>query len=171
MADTLINKVANSGLFTFNLENHYPTQKMVTFDLKDYLFMELILKEKDFRKALKEHDWEQYQDKILLVLCSADAIIPTWAYMLVSAYAQPVAAAIWQGGQESFLKHHYATIIEQVDATQYDGMKVVVKGCSNKPVPASAYVDIVQKLRPYAQSIMFGEPCSTVPIFKRPRKL
>lgn len=171
MADTLINRVANSGLFTFNLESHYPQQEMLIFDLKEYLFMELILKEKDFRVALKEHQWEQYQSKILLIVCSADAIIPTWAYMLVSAYAAPYADVIWQGDEESYLKHHYATYIDQLDASQYEEMKVVIKGCSDKPVPACAYVNIVQKLKPFAQSIMFGEPCSTVPIFKRPRKM
>lgn len=169
MADTLINRVANSGLFTFNLEQHYPETVMSIFDIKDYLFMEMILKEKDFRTALKSHDWQQYQDQTLLIYCSIDAIIPTWAYMLVSSYAEPFATVIWQGDQESYLKHYYSNIIEQLDASQYDDMKVVIKGCSSKPVPPSAYVDLVRKLKPVARSIMFGEPCSTVPIYKKPK--
>lgn len=171
MADTLINKVANSGLITLNLEEHYPQADMMTFDLKDYLFKELILKEKDFRAALKTIDWTQYQDKILLVYCSTDAIIPIWAYMLVSAYSAPYALDIFQGTKDEFLKKHYELALASINANEYEGKRIVIKGCSDKDVPPSAYVALTQKLQPLAQSIMFGEPCSTVPIFKRPRKL
>jgi len=167
----LVNRVANSGIITINLEEFYPTQDIVVFDLKDFLFMEMILKEKDFRTALKEIDWSTYQDKIALVICSNDAIIPVWAYMLVSAYLAPVAHDIYQGTTEAYLAHHYAQVISEIDASQYEGSRIVIKGCSDKPVPPSAYLELTKSLQPYGQSIMYGEPCSTVPIFKRPRKL
>lgn len=167
----LVNRVASSGLITLNLEDFFPTEEVVHFDLKDYLFMEMILKEKDFRAALKEHDWEQYQGKVVLVYCSADAIIPVWAYMLVAAYAEPFAHQLFQGKEEEFYKITFQQTLSTIDASQYDQKRIVIKGCSNKPVPPSAYVELTLKLRPYAQSIMYGEPCSTVPIFKRPRKL
>lgn len=165
----LVNRVANSGLINFNLEEHYPEQEFASFDLKDYLFQGLILKEKDFRKSLKEIDWTTYQDKILLVYCSTDAIIPVWAYMLVSAYAEEYAHEIFQGSKEEYLKHHYQNFIATIDAESFSQKRVVIKGCSDKAVPPSAYLAITRKLKPYAQSIMYGEPCSTVPIFKRPR--
>ena len=171
MDKPLVNRVANSGLITINLEDHFPTEELIAFDLKDYLFKELILKEKDFREALKEHDWESYQDKIITVFCSTDAIIPVWAYMLVASYAQPFAKEVFHGNSEQYLNSTYKIIVEEMDATQYQDKRIVIKGCSNKPVPASAYVDLTSKLRPFAQSVMYGEPCSTVPIFKRPRKL
>ena len=164
----LVNRVANSGLITLNLEEFFPKEEVVAFDLKDYLFMELILKEKDFREALKEHDWSQYQDKILLVYCSTDAIIPVWAYMLVTGYAEPYAADIFQGDEQTYYQVAFNRALEALDAQQYEQQRIVIKGCSNKPVPPSAYVELTRKLRPYAQSIMYGEPCSTVPIFKRP---
>lgn len=169
MEEQLINRVANSGLITLNLEDFFPKGEVVDFDLKNYLYMELILKEKDFREALKNHDWAQYDDKILLVHCSSDAIIPVWAYMLVAAYATPHAADIFQGNAEAYYKAAFAKALAELDAAQYDQQRIVIKGCSNKPVPAAAYMELTRKLQPYAQSIMYGEPCSTVPIFKRPR--
>ena len=142
---------------------------MKTFDLKDFLFMEMILKEKDFRAALKEYDWAQYSGKILNVFCSADAIIPVWAYMLVTTYAQPFALDIFQGTGEEYLKLHYRRVLDEIDFAEYEDKRIVIKGCSNKPVPAAAYLTLATKLRPFAKSIMYGEPCSTVPIFKKPR--
>lgn len=165
----LINRVANSPLQNINLESFYPPQEMVLFDIKDYLFMELILKEKDFRKALKEHDWSQYQNKIVLIICSADAIIPMWAGMLITSYASAYASDIFMGSQEEYLKYHYKKVIENLDSAQYENGMLVIKGCSDKPVPASAYVSLTQKLQPLAKSIMFGEPCSTVPVYKKKR--
>ena len=169
--NTLVNRVANSGLITLNLEDHYPQQEMAVFDIKDYLFHGLILKEKDFRKALKELDWEQYRDKIVLILCSTDAIIPVWAYMLITSYVEGIAADIFAGEQEEFLKAHYYKVIKQMDLSKYQDERIVIKGCSNKLVPAAAYLQLTEGLKPFAQSIMYGEPCSTVPIFKRPRVL
>jgi hypothetical protein len=167
----LVNRVANSGLINFNLEDHYPSNDFYVFDLKDYLFMELILKEKDFRTSLKEFDWSVLKDKITLVVCSADAIIPVWAYMLVGAYAEEYASEVFQGDQTEYLKYHYQKLIDNIDGEKYKQERVVIKGCSEKAVPASAYTALTRKLKPYAQSIMYGEPCSTVPIFKRPRIL
>ncbi len=167
----LVNRVAASGLITINLEDFFPKEEVIAFDLKDYLFMELMLKEKDFRAALKEHDWEQYTGKHLAVFCSTDAIIPVWAFMLVAVYAEPTAASIFQGNKEAFYQHAFYQALAQVNGEDYKEKRIVIKGCSNKPVPVSAYVELTRKLRPHVQSMMYGEPCSTVPIFKRPRKL
>ena len=171
MEAPLINKVAQSSLKTINLENFYPTQEFLSFDLKDYLFHGLILKEKDFRKALKEHDWGQYTDKIILIYCSSDAIIPVWAYMLVATYVADIAHDLYQGTQEEYLKSHYAKVLDTLDYQSYQDERIVIKGCSDRPVPPLAYTSLTAKLKPFAQSIMYGEPCSTVPIFKRPRVL
>ena len=165
----LVNRVAQSGLITLNLEEFFSKPEVVAFDLKNYLFMELILKEKDFREALKDHDWSQYEGKILLVYCSTDAIIPVWAYMLVTAYAEPYAVDVFQGDEKNYYQMAFNRALEALDPKQYIEQRIVIKGCSDKPVPPSAYVELTRKLRPYAQSIMYGEPCSTVPIFKRPR--
>jgi hypothetical protein len=167
----LVNRVANSGLITINLEDSFPQVSFKTFDVKDFLFKELILKEKDFRAALKEHDWSAYKEHILLLYCSTDAIIPVWAYMLVSSYATPYASSIYMGNKSAYIEHHYSKVISEMDFSQYEGKRIVVKGCSDKPVPPSAYMAITKGLHPHAQSIMYGEPCSTVPIFKRPRKI
>lgn len=167
----LVNKVAASGLITIKLEDFFPTEEVVVFDLKDYLFMELILKEKDFRAALKEHDWTQYEGKQLVITCSADAIIPVWAYMLVTVYATPHAAGVFQGTSEEFYKSAFSTALRTIEGADYEDKRVVIKGCSDKPVPPSAYVELTHKLRPHAKSIMYGEPCSTVPIYKKPRKV
>ena len=163
----LVNRVAASGLITLNLEDFFPKEELATFDIKDFLFMELILKEKDFRAALKEHDWSQYDGKNMAVFCSADAIIPVWAYMLVAAYAAPFANNIFQGTADEFYKMAYNKALENIDEKEYEGKRIVIKGCSNKPVPPSAYVELTRKLQSYAKSIMYGEPCSTVPIFKK----
>ena len=167
----LVNRVASSGLITINLEDFFPKEELLIFDLKGFLFKELILKEKDFRAALKTHDWTQYQDKNLAIFCSTDAIIPVWAYMLVTAYAVPYAKEIFQGNIKQFYAVAFQKTLANLDASQYHQKRIVIKGCSNKPVPPAAYVELTKKLQPYAQSIMYGEACSTVPIFKRPRVL
>ncbi|MEM7573420.1 MAG: DUF2480 family protein [Bacteroidota bacterium] len=168
MATELVNRVAKSGLITLKLEDFWPQQALDQFDLKDYLFMELILKEKDFRTAIKEHNWSQYQDKTLLVYCSTDAIIPVWAYMLVASAAVDAGAEVFLGQEEAFLQQHYSQAIAQIEVASYQDQRVVIKGCSDKEVPPSAYLEVTAKLRPYVRSIMYGEPCSTVPIYKRP---
>ncbi len=167
----LVNRVAESGLITLNLEDFFPAEPVAVFDIKDYLFMGMILKEKDFREACKDHDWAQYEGKHLVIDCSADAIVPVWAFMLVASLATPYAHEIFQGNVENFYKTFYAKKLADFDAEAYTEKRVVIKGCSDKPVPPAAYVMLTQKLQPFAQSIMYGEPCSTVPIFKRPRKI
>ena len=164
----LVNRVAKSGLITLKLEDFWPQQALAHFDLKDYLFMELILKEKDFRTALKEHDWSQYSGKTLLVYCSTDAIIPVWAYMLVASAAADAGAEVFLGEETAFLQNHFNQAIAALDVESYRDQRIVVKGCSDKEVPPSAYLEITAKLRPLVRSIMYGEPCSTVPIYKRP---
>ncbi len=165
----LVNRVASSGLITLNLEEYFPTAEVIVFDIKDYLFHELILKEKEFRTALKEHDWKQYEGKHLAIHCSTDAILPTWAFMLITTYAQPFAKSITQGNLDTFYATYYLEVLSGIDVKQYEDQRIVIKGCSNKPVPVAAYMELVRLLRPYAKSIMYGEPCSTVPIFKKPR--
>ena len=165
----LVNRVATSSLITLKLEDHWPTAPRAHFDLKDYLFMELILKEKDFREAVKAHDFSQYEGKVLLTYCSADAIIPAWAYMLVAAAAAPYAADVYQGSEADYLRDHFRRVVDRLDAEDYRDARIVVKGCGEKEVPASAYLDITAKLQPVAKSVMYGEPCSTVPVYKKPR--
>ncbi len=169
MEKPLINRVAASGLITIKLETFYPEGEIVFFDLKDYLFQGLVLREKPFRAAMKAHDWQQYQDKHVCLGCSTDAIIPTWAWMLVSAYLTPVARSVFHGSKEEFLKQWYITALYQADHQQWAGQRIVIKGCADKPIPEAAYVELTRILRPIAQSIMYGEPCSTVPIYKKPR--
>ncbi|MBL7780309.1 MAG: DUF2480 family protein [Saprospiraceae bacterium] len=167
MDSPLVNRVAASGLETIDLEAFYPAGDIVGFDLKQYLFMELMLKEKDFREALKNHNWEQYQGKNLAVFCSTDAIIPMWAYMLVATYAAPYVADMAQTTPEEFAQQSFLKRLNSMDWSQYAGKRLVIKGCSDKPVPPAAYLEITRLLQPLAQSIMFGEPCSTVPVYKK----
>ena len=169
MEDIIINKVSQSALLTLNLEDFYPQGEIVIFDLKNYLFMELILKEKEFREALKNLDWSVYQNKNVGITCSADAIIPLWAYMLTTTYLQPFAKEIIFGNEETVFNVMFLKNLWKIDAKEYEGKRVVVKGCGDKKIPESAYVEISKMLRPVAKSIMYGEPCSTVPIFKAPK--
>jgi len=164
----LVNRVAQSGLVTLDLEQFYPEGPIMAFDLKDYLFMEMILKEKDFREALKNHDWTQYDGQYLAVFCSTDAIIPMWAYMLVATYAAPHALDVLQCTPEQLPELVFIKKISSLELADYAGKRMVIKGCSDRPVPPAAYLEITRRLQPIAQSIMFGEPCSTVPVYKRP---
>lgn len=167
MSDVIVNKVAESGLITLDLETYYPTGQIVVFDLKDYLFMGLILKEKDFREALQQLDWSAYENKNVAVTCSADAVIPMWAYMLVSAYLQPVANEIVFGNADDLRRQVLLRNIQKIDINEFADKRIVIKGCGDQPVGEFAYMEITQKLRPVAKSIMYGEPCSTVPIYKK----
>ena len=166
----LVNRVAKSGLITINLEFYFPDDEIVGFDLKGLLFKGLILKEKEFRSHLSEIDWAEYKDKVLAAFCSADAIIPVWAYMLIAVQAQPFCKRVFFGTPTMYLESYYSQVIESMEVEPYRDKKIVIKGCSDVAVPTSAYMDITRKLRPIASSIMYGEPCSTVPIYKRPRK-
>lgn len=165
----LVNRVANSSIQTINLESLYPKDEMVDFDLKEFLFKELMLKEKDFRASMKEHDWSQYKDKIVLVNCSSDAIIPVWAYMLVATYLESIASIVWQGDINGFLDHYFVEKINSLDLSSYHDGRVIIKGCSEKTVPPSAYLHITNKLKSEVKSLMYGEPCSTVPVYKKPK--
>jgi hypothetical protein len=168
MSDEIINKVANSGLITIDLEEFYPKGERVLFDIKPLLFHELILKEKDFREFIKQHDWTQYQDKFVAITCSADAIIPTWAFMLVSIALEPFAKKIVFGNLETLEAIVFNEALLAIVYEDYKDKRVVIKGCSNLPVSTNAYVELVKGLRPFAKSIMYGEPCSTVPLYKAP---
>lgn len=167
MQETIVNKVAESGLLTLDLEIFYPKGEIVVFDLKDYLFMGLILKEKDFRAALLAQDWEIFRDKYVAVTCTADAIIPMWAYMLVSSYLQPLAKDVVAGDEKTLINTLFVKKLAALNAEEYADKRVVVKGCGDLPIPETAYLEVTNKLRPFAKSIMYGEPCSTVPVFKK----
>lgn len=168
MSEAIVNKVSESGLMTLDLEQYYPGEQVILFDLKDYLFMGLILKEKDFREALKILDWEAYRNKYVGVTCSADAIIPPWAYMLVAAYLQPIARDVIMGDEKEVQKTIFLQNIQGIDVNVFTGQRVVVKGCGETPIGEFAYMEITKRLRPVAKTIMYGEPCSTVPIYKKP---
>lgn len=167
MQETIVNRVAESGIVTLNLEDYYPKGEIAVFDLKEHLFMGLILKEKEFRAALLATDWSQFQNKNVGVTCSADAIIPVWAYMLVASYLQPVANEIVFGNIGTLVATVLQKNIDTIDAAAFADKRVVVKGCGDIKIPDSAYLAITAKLRPYVKSIMYGEPCSTVPIYKK----
>jgi hypothetical protein len=169
MADEIVNKVAQSGIVTIDLEEYYPEGKRVLLDIKPLLFQELILKEKDFREHIKTEDWSKYQDCYVAITCSNDAIVPTWAYMLLALALQPFARKIVFGNLNILEDILFEDIIEKMDLSQYRDTRIVIKGCSNKPVPISAYVSLTAKLKPLAKSVMFGEPCSTVPLYEQPK--
>lgn len=169
MDEVFVNKVAESGIITLNLEDFYPKEETAVFDMKDHLFMGLILKEKDFREAMKSLDTEPYKGKNVALTCTADAVIPVWAYMLVVSYLQPVASEIIFGDADFLHKSIFLRNIYQINATDFSDKRVVIKGCGELPITEAAYVAITGLLRPVAKSIMYGEPCSTVPIYKKPR--
>lgn len=167
MSDELINKVADSGLLSFNLEDYYLKGERTLLDIKPWLYEELILKEKDFRAYIKEHNWSNYQDKLVALTCTTDAVIPTWAYMLIVTRLEPYAKRVVFGDLNTLESVLFHEALSEINVETFRDQKVVIKGCSNLPVPISAYVDITNKLRPYVKSIMYGEPCSTVPLYKR----
>lgn len=167
MSEPIINKVAESGLITLDLEKWYPKGENVVFDLKNHLFMGLILKEKDFREALKTLDWEPYRDKNVAVTCSVEAIIPVWAWMLVVSYLQPVAKEVTLGDEKELHKTLFLKNLAAIDVNEYLDKRVVIKGCGETPIGDFAYLEITKLLRPVAKSIMYGEPCSTVPVYKK----
>lgn len=167
MTEPIKNKVAESGLVTLDLEEFVPRGEMAVFDLKDHLFMGLILKEKDFREGLKNHDWEKYRNKSVAITCSADAIIPVWAYMLVTSYLQPIAKEIIIGNEKDLHKALFMKNLSSLNPGDYSDKRVVIKGCGETQIGDFAYAEATRVLLPVVKSIMYGEPCSTVPIFKR----
>lgn len=162
-----VNKVAESGLITINPEHYLPQIAIKGFDIKDFLFMGMILKEKDYRESLKNYDWSSFENTIAAVHCSADAIVPVWAYMLCTTYLQPIATEVIMGSPEQVRESKILKAIDAEDFSIYTDRMMVVKGCGDDAVPESAYLSITQKLLPFAKSIMYGEPCSTVPIYKK----
>ena len=167
MSNTLINKVAESGLITLDLEKFVPKEQTAVFDLKDFLFMGMILKEKDYREALKQTDWEKFRNKHIAVTCSADAIIPVWAYMLAVSYLQPVAKEIVLGNEKELYKNLFIKNLSSINAAEFADKRVVIKGCGDTPIDDFAYAEATKMLLPVAKSIMYGEPCSTVPVYKK----
>jgi hypothetical protein len=164
--EPIVNKVAESGIVTLDLAP-YVAAEVAVFDLKPFLFREMILKEKDYRAALQSYDWSQYEGKNVAVFCSVDAIIPVWAYMLAASYLQPVAATIHFGSAEELSSILLTQRIRQIPLDGYTDKRVVIKGCGDTPVPDAAYLEATVHLRPVVKSIMYGEPCSTVPIYKK----
>jgi len=168
--EELRNKVAESGLITLDLEDFIPKKEFVLFDLKNFLYMELILKEKEFRAMLDQHQWDQYQNKWVAITCSADAIIPMWAYMLVVSKLITVTTDIYVGDEPSAQKNAIIENIIKFNVEDYRDKRVVVKGCGDKEIAAYAYVEISKKLIPVVKSLMYGEPCSTIPVFKNKKQ-
>jgi hypothetical protein len=168
MSEPFINKVAESGLVSLDLETWYPKEETIVFDMKDHLFMGMILKEKDFREALKNLDWSVYNNKNVALTCSADAIIPVWAWMLVATCLQPVAKEIVMGDEKELHKHLFLKNLSAINVNDYADQRVVIKGCGETAIADYVYMEITKLLRPVAKSIMYGEPCSTVPVYKKP---
>ncbi len=167
MEKEIINKVAESGLLEINLEDYYPKGERVLLDIKELLFQGLILKEKDFREFVKKEDWSKFKDKFVAITCSADAIVPTWAYMLLSTSLQPFAKYVVFGDLKTLETVLFTQALSKINPEDFRDKKAVIKGCGNLPVPESAYVELTRILTPVAASIMYGEPCSTVPVMKR----
>ena len=165
--ETFVNKVAQSGLVTLDPASFYPAGERVIYDIKDNLFMELMLREKDFREFVKGHDWSAYAGKNVGITCTADAIVPAWAYMLLANRMAPYAKEVVFGNAEVLETVLFEKEMNKVDFEQYRDQRIVLKGCGDIPVPTSAYVELTKRLTPIAKSLMFGEPCSTVPIYKR----
>jgi len=163
----LVNKVAQSGLITLDLEDFFPKEAIIAFDIKEFLFRGLILKELEFRAALKAFDWSAYKDKTVAVFCSTDAIIPQWAFMLVGTYLSAQTTEIYFGTTEEVEQKLFLSNLKSIDATKYIDEKIIIKGCGTKTVTGEAYLEITKKLQPVVKSLMFGEACSTVPIYKR----
>jgi hypothetical protein len=167
MKDEIINKVANSVLEVFDLEDYFPDEHVVELDLSQWLFEGFLLKEKDFREQLKNFDWSIYKDKYVGITCSTDAVLPAWTFALVAVYLKPFALTIIQGNKEAITISWYEAILSKIDYSPFQDRPIILKGCSKKEVPQEVYTLAIQKLIPFAKSIMFGEACSAVPLYKR----
>ena len=167
MEKEIVNRVAQSKLVTFDLEDYYPKGARIVLDIKDWLYEGIILREKEFRTHLENHDWSQYQGSFVAITCSTDAIVPGWAYMLLTTKLQPFANKVVQGTLQDLETILYQSIIDNLDISSFKDKSVIIKGCSNKPVPPNAYLGLTERLQTVAKSIMYGEACSSVPLFKR----
>lgn len=165
----IVNRIANSPIITFKLEDYFPEGDRVLIDIKDQLFMGMILKEKDFRAWVKEHDWTQYEGKHVAITCSVDTIIQVWAYMLLETRLHPYAASVVMGDLDHLEETLWKQVLDKIDFSDFADRPIVVKGCSEIKIPASIYVEATRRLMPYAKKLSYGEPCSTVPLYKRPR--
>jgi len=167
MQDDIINRVANSKLVTINLEDYYPDGKRVLFDIKDWLYEGFVLREKEFREAVKQFNWSQYHETYVALTCSSDAIIPAWAFILLSVHLEPFSKKTIIGNLELLETSIYQDILNTLDVSEFKNRPIIIKGCSKKPVPQNAYIMLANKLKPVVQSIMYGEACSSVPLFKK----
>ncbi|HAS42978.1 MAG TPA: hypothetical protein DCS93_21035 [Microscillaceae bacterium] len=170
MEEEIINRVAQSSLITIDLEDYYDKHERAVYDIKDNLFQEMILKEKDFRAFIKAHDWSQYQDKNVAIVCTADAIVPTWAYMLLALQLEPYAHHFVFGDLTALEQSLFQQILSKIDVEEFRDKKIVIKGCGDLPIPEYAYVELTRLLRPVVTTMMYGEPCSTVPLYKKRKK-
>ena len=169
MAEEIVNRVARSGLITLDLEEYYPEGERVLYDIKDNLWQGIALKEKDFREFVKENDWSVYKGKYVALYCSVDAIVPTWAYMLLATKISPYSKRVVFGNKQELESLLFEEAISKINPEDFQDARVVIKGCSNKEVPTSAYIKLTEMLQPVAKVLMYGEPCSTVPLWKKPR--
>lgn len=167
LEETIINRVANSKLKTIDLEDFYSSEKRIVFDIASWLYEGLILREKDFREQVKNHDWLQYQNCYVALTCATDAIIPSWAYLLITTKLYPQAKKVVVGNLELLETVIFNEVIQNLNILEFQDKPVIIKGCANKPIPPSAYSFLIEKIQPVAKSIMFGEACSTVPLFKK----
>ena len=169
MADEIVNRVANSSLITFDLADYYPKGERVVFDLEQLLFQGLLLREKDFREFVKQHNWEQYKGQFVAVYCSTDAIVPAWAYMVLATKLEPFAEKIVFGDEVQLETALFQQALDEIDFSEFQDRLVVVKGCGEIPIPESAYLEIAIRLRPYVKKLMYGEACSAVPVYRKPK--
>ena len=165
--DEIVNRVANSSLITIDLEDWFPKEITTTLDISDWLFQGLILKEKDFRESVKQHNWSQYKDQVLFLICATDAIIPSWAYMLITLSASSFTSKVYRCSYDTYIQLHYQNVMDSINVDEFKNKPVIIKGCSKKPVPETAYLSLIQKLAPFVKSILFGEACSSVPLYKQ----
>lgn len=171
MEKEIINKVALSGIITIDLETFYPQGNRVVLDIKEHLFQGLILKEKDFREFVKNEDWSTYKDKYVALVCSTDAVVPTWTYMLLAIKLEPYAKKVVFGDLETLETILYNEILNKLNLDEYKDARIVIKGCGYLQVPKAAYVEITRLLRPIAKSVMYGEACSMIPLYKQPKQI
>ncbi len=167
MAEDIFNRVANSKLVTIDLEDYYPEGKRILLDIKDRLYEGLVLREKEFRQHVKDYNWSVHKDDYVALKCSSEAIIPAWAFMLLSVHLEPYAKKIIIGDLNTLETSNYQDIINAMDTSQFEDKPIIIKGCSNKPIPENAYTMLLNKLKPHAKSIMYGEACSAVPLYKK----
>lgn len=167
MSEEIINRVSNSKLVTYNLEDLYPQGERIAFDISSWLLEGIVLKESDFREKAQNHDWSQYQDKFVALFCSTDAIVPGWAYLLLSLHLAPYVKKVTVGTLDELESILFAELLKDLDVSEFEDKPIIIKGCAHKPIPQNAYVLLAQKLQPVAKSIMYGEACSSVPLYKK----